>query len=96
MEGTTEPIKEYPQNAFPGGWHAGDTCFLIVNKAKRYALPHTVESFDGTYFGIRGGTGLFHHVSPWRMFHTKEEAIASLENPELTIAQEQIMQTGEM
>lgn len=96
MEGTTEPIKENSQNAFPSGWHAGDICFLIVNKAKRYALPHTVESFDGTYFGVRGKTGLFHHVSLRRMFHSREEAIASLENPELTINQEQIMQTGGM
>lgn len=96
MERTTEPVKEYPQNAFPGGWHAGDICFLITNKAKRYALPHTVESFDGTYFGVRGKTGLFHHVSLRRMFHSREEAIASLENSELTIDQEQIMQTGGM
>jgi len=63
---------------FPGGWHKGDTCFLITNKAKKYALEHTVESFDGTYFGVRGHTGLFHHVSPQRMFRSKEEAIASL------------------
>lgn len=73
---------------FPGGWKKGDTCYLITNKAKRYALPHTVESFDGTYFGVRGNTGLFHHVSLRRMFHSKEAAIASLEtkSPKQTAA----------
>ena len=90
----TESIKKAPANAFPGGWHAGDTCFLIVNKAKRYALPHTVESFDGTYFGVRGKTGLFHHVSLWRMFHTKEEAVASLQGPEFAPSQNQTVQSG--
>ena len=58
--------------AFPGGWREGDTCYLITSRAKGTAAAHTVESFDGRYFGVRGHSGLFHHVSPGRMFHSKE------------------------
>ncbi len=64
---------------FPGGWREGDTCYLITSKEKRTTLPFTVQSFDGRYFGIRGSTGMFHRVSPNRMFRSKEEAAASLE-----------------
>lgn len=67
------------QATFPNGWREGDLCYLITNKAKRYTLPYTVESFDGTYFGVRGRTGLYHRVSPGRMFHTREDAVASLQ-----------------
>ena len=63
---------------FPGGWRKGDVCYLITSKAKRTSLAHTVESFDGRYFGVRGNSGLFHRVSPGRMFRSKEEATASL------------------
>ncbi len=66
-------------DTFPDGWHAGDTCYLITNKAKRLAAAHTVESFDGRYFGVRGNSGLFHRVSPGRMFRSKEEAVMSLQ-----------------
>lgn len=65
-------------DVFPGGWRRGDTCYLITNKAKRTSLAHTVESFDGRYFGVRGNSGLFHRVSPGRMFRSKEDAAASL------------------
>lgn len=64
---------------FPDGWREGDTCYLIASKEKRTTLAFTVQSFDGKYFGIRGNTGMFHRVSPSRMFRSKEEAIASLE-----------------
>ena len=63
---------------FPGGWRKGDACYLITSKAKRTSLAHTVESFDGRYFGVRGNSGLFQRVSPGRMFRSKEEATASL------------------
>ncbi len=63
---------------FPGGWQKGDVCYLITSKAKRIAVAHTVESFDGRYFGVRGNSGLFHHVSPGRMFRSKADAVASL------------------
>ena len=65
-------------DVFPGGWRKGDTCYLITNRAKRITVAHTVESFDGRYFGVRGNSGLFHRVSPGRMFRSKEEATASL------------------
>ncbi len=65
-------------DVFPGGWRKGDTCYLITNKAKQIAIAHTVESFDGRYFGVRGSSGLFHRVSPGRMFRSKAEAVAAL------------------
>lgn len=66
-------------DVFPDGWREGDTCYLIASKEKRTTLAFTVQSFDGKYFGIRGNTGMFHRVSPSRMFRSKEEAVASLE-----------------
>lgn len=60
------------------GWNKGDTCVMITNKAKRSTSEYIVESYDGVYFGIRSHTGLYHRVSPWRMFRTKEEAIETL------------------
>jgi len=66
-------------DVFPGGWRKGDTCYLITNRAKRTTLAHTVESFDGRYFGVRGSTGLFHHVSLNRMFRSREDAVESMQ-----------------
>ena len=63
---------------FPYGWNKGDTCVMITNNAKRSTSEYIVESYDGVYFGIRSHTGLYHRVSPWRMFRTKEEAIETL------------------
>lgn len=71
---------------FPGGWRKGDICYLITSRAKRTATLHTVESFDGRYFGVRGNSGLFHRVSPSRIFRSKEDAVASLEQPDNTLA----------
>ena len=73
-------------DVFPCGWRKGDTCYLITNKAKRTSLAHTVETFDGRYFGVRSNSGLFHRVSPGRMFRSKEEAAASLrEQPAIAL-----------
>lgn len=69
-------------DVFLGGWRKGDICYLITNRAKQIAIAHTVESFDGRYFGVRGNSGLFHHVSPGRMFQSMEDAVASLEQPQ--------------
>ncbi len=51
---------------------------MIINKAKKSTCEYTVESYDGRYFGVRSHTGLFHRASPQRLFHSKEEAVASL------------------
>lgn len=59
---------------FPYGWNKGDTCVMIINKAKKSTCEYTVESYDGRYFGVRSHTGLFHRASPQRLFHSKEEA----------------------
>ena len=67
---------------FPYGWNKGDTCVMIINKAKNSTCEYTVESYDGRYFGVRSHTGLFHRASPQRLFHSKEEAVAALEQSE--------------
>ena len=64
--------------SFPYGWRKGDTCVIITNKAKKSTSEYIVESYDGVYFGVRSHTGLYHRVSPWRMFQTKEDALESL------------------
>lgn len=58
--------------------YKGDTCVMITNKAKKSTSEYIVESYDGVYFGVRSHTGLYHRVSPWRIFRTKEEAIETL------------------
>ena len=63
---------------FPYGWSKGDTCVMITNKAKETTSEYTVETYDGVYFGVWSRTGLYHRVSPRRMFRTHEEAIESL------------------
>lgn len=49
---------------FPYGWNKGDTCVMIINKAKKSTCEYTVESYDGRYFGVRSHTGLF--IEPLR------------------------------
>lgn len=63
-------LKE--DSGFPYGWNKGDTCVMITNKTKKSTCEYTVESYDGRYFGVRSHTGLYHRVSPWRMFRTRE------------------------
>ena len=55
---------------------------MITNKAKKYTAEYVVENYDGRYFEVRSHTGLYHRVSPWRMFHTCEEAVETLLNQE--------------
>ena len=62
---------------FPDGWRKGDTCGLITKKEKKNTCEYSVESYDGKCFGVRSHTGLYHRVSPWRMFRTREEAVES-------------------
>ena len=45
----------------PYGWHKGDTCVMITNKAKKSTSEYIVESYDGVYFGVRSHTGLSSH-----------------------------------
>ena len=55
---------------------------MITNKAKKGTCEYIVESYDGKYFGVRSHTGLYHRVSPWRMFRTREDAIEMLSEQE--------------
>lgn len=55
---------------------------MITNKAKKRTCEYIVESYDGKYFGVRSHTGLYHRVSPWRMFRTREDAIEMLSEQE--------------
>ena len=72
----TDQIRD--GSRLPYGWTRGDTCVMITNKAKKSTCEYTVENYDGVYFGVRSHTGLYYRVSPWRMFHTREEAIEAL------------------
>lgn len=72
----TDQIRD--GSRLPYGWNRGDTCVMITNKAKKSTCGYTVENYDGVYFGVRSHTGLYYRVSPWRMFHTWEEAIEAL------------------
>ena len=72
----TDQIRD--GSRLPYGWNRGDTCVMITSKAKKSTCEYTVENYDGVYFGVRSHTGLYYRVSPWRMFHTREEAIEAL------------------
>lgn len=60
------------------GCSAGDTCVLIVSIPKRYTQEFEVQGFDGKYYTVKRGKST-HHVSPGRMFKTKEDALAFLD-----------------
>ncbi len=75
---TEQEAKEYIMSEQT--WHLGDTCFMFTNKAKGYIAEYTVEGFDGQYYGIRRGA-YYHRVSPERIFHSREEALASISTP---------------
>lgn len=76
----TDQIRD--GSRLPYGWNRGDTCVMITNKAKKGTCEYIVESYDGKYFGVRSHTGLYHRVSPWRMFRTREDAIEMLSEQE--------------
>ncbi len=68
-------------------WSPGDTCVMIVSKQKRYAQEFEVQGFDGRYYTVRRGNSL-HHVSPNRMFESKEAAFVHLDEPTQVAAEE--------
>lgn len=76
-------VKEYEAEKLTAdmgnnGWKIGDTCVMFTNKVKGYTAEFTVENFDGVYYGIRRGN-YYHRVSPNRIFHSREEALGSLD-----------------
>ena len=78
MEKEFHTSRNEKNTDLPYGWSKGDTCVMITNKAKKSTSEYIVENYDGVYFGVRSHTGLYYRVSPWRMFHTREEAIEAL------------------
>ena len=64
---------------FKTEWNIGDICVMVASGPKRYTQEFKVQSFDGKYYTVRRGDDLY-HVSPSRMFQTKEEALASLDS----------------
>ena len=82
MEKEFHTSRNEKNTDLPYGWSKGDTCVMITNKAKKSTCEYIVESYDGKYFGIRSHTGLYHRVSPWRMFRTREDAIEMLSEQE--------------
>lgn len=62
----------------PGGWRAGDTCFLLTHKKKGLTNQYTVRGYDGRYFELTDRAQNFYRVSTCRMFRSREAALASL------------------
>ena len=62
----------------PDGWKAGDTCFMVANKRKGYTSAYTVQGYDGKYFSLLNSAGNLYRASAWRMFRSREAALASL------------------
>lgn len=68
-----------PKGMLPGGWKIGDTCVMITNKRKGYTSQYKIDGFDGSYFELRDKSQNLHRVSIGRMFHSREEALATLD-----------------
>lgn len=66
-----------PQGQLPDGWRAGDTCFMVTNRRKGCTNQYTVRGYDGKYFELQDRSGNLHSASPSRLFHSREEALAS-------------------
>ena len=62
----------------PDGWKEGDTCVMVTNKRKGCTSAYTVQGYDGKYLSLLSSTGNLHRASAWRMFRSREEALASL------------------
>jgi len=60
---------------FPGGWKAGDACFLVTNREKGCTGHYTVRGFDGRYFCLQNSRGRLYRASEWRMFRSRDEAL---------------------
>ena len=60
----------------------GDVCYLVMNKAKGYVYPFTIQSITekGYYHVVSESNGLHHNVSASRLYRSKEAALDSLEN----------------
>lgn len=60
---------------FPGGWKAGDACFLVTNREKGCTGHYTVQGFNGRHFLLQNSRGSRCHASGGRMFRSRDEAL---------------------
>lgn len=60
---------------FPGGWKAGDACFLVTNRKNGCTGAYTVREFDGRYFCLENRKGSRCRASAGRMFRSREAAL---------------------
>lgn len=60
---------------FPGGWKAGDSCFLVTNRKNGCTGAYTVRAFDGRYFCLQNRNGSQCRASAGRMFRSREAAL---------------------
>lgn len=62
-------------------WTPGDTCVVITDKKRKRTAEYTILSFDGKYYHVTSKTGTHHHLSPSRMYISREAALATLKPP---------------
>ena len=62
---------------FPGGWKAGDACFMVTNRKNGCTGSYTVLGFDGKYFWLQNSRGSRYRASAGRMFRSREAALGS-------------------
>ena len=60
---------------FPGGWKAGDACFLVTNRKNGCTGAYTVRGFDGRYFCLENRNGSRCRASAGRLFRSREAAL---------------------
>lgn len=59
-------------------WQIGDACFMVVSVQKKYVQDFTVQGMDGRYYIVKRGNYRY-RAAPERLFRTKDEAQAYLE-----------------
>lgn len=74
--------KKTAGEQYPGGWKTGDTCVMITNKKKGYTNEYTIKGYDGQFFELWDRRRNFYRASAARLFHSRSEALASLQSNE--------------
>lgn len=59
-------------------WQVGDTCFMLVTARKKYVQAFTIQGMAGHYYIVTRGNFRY-HAAPERLFRTKYEAQAYLD-----------------
>lgn len=74
-----EAFNQTEKQQLPGGWSKGDICIMITNRLKGFTNEYKIVGHTGKYFELRDNSGNLHHANIHRLFHNREEALASLQ-----------------